>query len=376
MNIKNNNNITHIKDCFGCGACSLICPRKIIDLKLDKEGFYKPYITNIKDCINCGLCIDICAYMQKDNLFPKPIKSYAGWSLNESVLRKSSSGGICYTIAEQLIKNGYDICAVKFEPTNNRAEHYISKDVDDLQATFGSKYIQSYTIEGFKGISLNNKTLIIGTPCQISSLRNVIKKKKVENNFILIDFFCHGIPSIFLWNKYINEQSIGKLIYASWRNKDNGWHDSWKLRIKGTAGNVSSSYKVDKDLFYKLFLSDICLKKSCYSCRFKQMNSQADIRVGDFWGEEFINNNKGVSIIVTYTQKGEEIIQNIDNCYIKEYSSESCLQGQLKKNPNIPLTRNLIIKELKNKYIPLRFIHYQMNINHKLHTYLKYIFRK
>lgn len=37
-------NISNIHDCYGCGVCATICPPKIIEIKLNPDGFYEPFI--------------------------------------------------------------------------------------------------------------------------------------------------------------------------------------------------------------------------------------------------------------------------------------------------------------------------------------------
>lgn len=76
---------------------------------------------------------------------------------------------------------------------------------------------------------------MVGTPCQIDSFRRYIRKNHIEENFILMDFFCHGVPSKKMWDKYLSETEkiTGKVIYASWRNKITGWHDSLAMDIDG-----------------------------------------------------------------------------------------------------------------------------------------------
>lgn len=39
------NNISHIHSCYGCAVCAIACPKKIIDVRLNSNGFYEPYIT-------------------------------------------------------------------------------------------------------------------------------------------------------------------------------------------------------------------------------------------------------------------------------------------------------------------------------------------
>ncbi len=63
--------------------------------------------------------------------------------------------------------------------------------------------------------------------------------------------------------------------------------------------------KVNLDTPYsgKLFLSDLCLQDSCYTCPYRS-TSAADLRIGDFWGHEFDRDAMGVSLIVPITEKG------------------------------------------------------------------------
>lgn len=113
------------------------------------------------------------------------------------------------------------VCGVRYNIKHNRAEHYIVTTQEELAPSIGSKYIQSYTVDGFKAINLRKKYLVTGTPCQIDSFRRYIRKFRCEDNFVLLDFFCHGVPSILMWHKYLvwTEKKVGKLNYVSWRNK-------------------------------------------------------------------------------------------------------------------------------------------------------------
>ena len=59
-------NISHISNCYGCGVCATVCAKGIIEIKLNKNGFYEPRITDIDKCTNCGLCSDACAFSHKE----------------------------------------------------------------------------------------------------------------------------------------------------------------------------------------------------------------------------------------------------------------------------------------------------------------------
>lgn len=293
-------NISQIHNCFGCGVCAISCPKKIINIKLNKEGFYEPNLEENEKCIHCGICVDVCSFSHSDiSLKKENLKCWAGWSYDKEIRSKSASGGISYEIGNILIKEGIKFIGVKYDTNQDIAVHYIAETIEELKESLGSKYIQSYTINALNSISKEHSYLIVGTPCQIDSFRRYIKRFKCEDNFILIDFFCHGIPSKLLWNKYIKEvkHKIGFFKHVAWRNKIKNWydfpkniidenlqdwHDSYNIIIKGEKGIFDRKWK-NGDLFYYFFLGNDCLGKPCYKCRFKKENSSADIRLGDMW---------------------------------------------------------------------------------------------
>ena len=50
------NNISSLKDCYGCGVCAVACPRKVISISLNANGFYVPLVVHA-GCTECGLCL-------------------------------------------------------------------------------------------------------------------------------------------------------------------------------------------------------------------------------------------------------------------------------------------------------------------------------
>lgn len=362
-------NISSIHDCFGCGVCAIACNKRLIDIRLNEEGFYEPILINPEKCNNCGLCVDVCSYSHEDIALENPIiKSYGAWSLDTIVRQKCSSGGVGFEIGRTAITQGHKVCGVQYNPEKNRAEHFIANTITELIPSIGSKYLQSYTLSGFRNIDRKQKYLVTGTPCQIDSFRRYIKRFHCEENFILLDFFCHGVPSKLLWDKYVSmhEVQIGKLIYASWRNKfDYGWHDSWIMGLDGERKHLDAvtwhnsyerdimerktyitSRKSQQDLFYKFFLCDVCLGRACYDkCRFKYNHSSADIRIGDAWGSHYQDNEKGVTAVITFTDKGSDLLKEC-KCMLESLPFEVVAEGQMKGCPKRKSTTQKVMKAL------------------------------
>lgn len=328
-------NVLDIKDCFGCGLCSTVCNHNVIDIKLNDDGFFQPFINNQSACVNCGLCAKVCSFVN-DLEESNPIICYAAWSKDKDVVSSSTSGGVSYEVAKTLISKGFTFCGVRYNAKSERAEHFVCNELVSLEHSKGSKYLQSYTVDAFLLLNRKEKNVVVGTPCQIASFRRYIELFRCSDNFILIDFFCHGVPSYLMWKKYLVEHSskLGTLKSVSWRNKTKGWRNSYCVTIEGSESSICSWN--GKDDFFTMFLGDACLGKACYdSCKFKYNKSSADIRIGDFWGETYKDRHDGVSSVLVFSEKANAILQEA-NLELEEHPLEVVASGQMKKNPERP----------------------------------------
>lgn len=355
------NNISKIHNCYGCGVCAASCAKKLISIELNRDGFYEPRITDDSQCTHCGICTDVCAFSHAElaNNEAAPVKSWAAWSNDEDVRHNCSSGGIGYEISKQLIEQGYHAVGCRYDIREQRAEHYISTTVEEFTASVGSKYIQSYTAEAFCQIKKRGQRyLVTGTPCQIDSFRRMIRKFKCEDNFILLDFFCHCVPSMHMWKAYIKmlEPKIGNVQYASWRNKPTGWQDSWTMFLKGNRGSVTS-WRSKGDVFYKLFLGDVCHGPQCeINCKYKYDHSSADIRIGDLWGSAYKEDQEGVSALIAFTQKGHDLIKGLKDVALTELPFDVVAEGQMKTNAKKSVDYDFVMSLFRNTNLGLKTI--------------------
>lgn len=358
------------KGCYGCGVCVKACNKQVLDIQLNSDGFFEPVAINVGNCTGCGLCKNVCSFRKDFDMFSSLIKSFAGWSNVLENRKLSSSGGVAYEIAKNALENGYSIICVRYNILKARAEHYVADNLSDLKASCGSKYIQSYTIDALRQIDRHKKYVFIGTPCQAASVRLYVEQFKLSDNFIIIDFFCHGVPSYNLWKKYLKEHTIGlgQIKDISWRNKKKGWHNSYCITIKGQ--NATYQSHSQKDDFYAFFLGDACLGKACYdSCKFKYDKSCADIRLGDFWGGKYANNQVGVCSILVFSQKGNEILTS-SNVTIVELPFEEVAEGQMKSNARRPWFYNICSKNLKSEGYRLNFMGFLLRYQKKVGSYV------
>ncbi len=332
--------------CTGCGVCAVVCPKKCIEIKLNEEGFYRPVVDKTR-CIECGICEASC----NENIshdFSEPIEVKSAILKDKDTLMTVSSGGICYAIAKKTIEDGKKVCAVIYDYSQHVAKHVIIDNDDDLEQTKGSKYLQSYTVDGFEALFNGEKYVVVGTPCQIASIAKVAENKKVRDKLLLLDFFCHGTPTMNVWKKYINEHRGENIKKISFRSKTKGWHNFSLDFVYSDGKGVNDG---EKNMFYRMFFNNLCLNDSCYRCKYKAEKSLADIRTGDYWGEKYKENSTGVSCCVVYTEAGKKYLEQLkDVCIFNNESFEDMLVAQMKKSPTVDMKlRQKLINALKGK---------------------------
>lgn len=350
--------------CYGCGLCTVVCPTNVLAMHVNTQGFYVPRIVNANACTNCGLCSRICNYKTDEPAaFNAPLKSYAAWSNNSEIRRVCSSGGIGYEIAKVFLDKGYKICGARYNVEQKIVEHYIIENEEQLKDSAGSKYLQSRSESAFREVDLNQKYVVFGTPCQIDMWRRRLKLLKKEDNFLLVDFFCHGVPSYNIWTKYFTENTdnIEPCEAITWRDKISGWHQSWNISSynKQDFWDEKPKYRSSSkngDTFYFMFLSNIALNPACYSdCKYKECSSSADIRIGDLWGHLYANNEEGVSAVLTFTEKAKSVLGKINTTLIP-HTSDVITEGQMKERISKPWYYSVVSKAIRASFISLSSI--------------------
>lgn len=299
------------QNCCGCGACAQACPKHCIAMKADSEGFLYPVVDESL-CIDCGLCERVC-----HELHPmderKPLKVLAAINKDEEIRLKSSSGGIFFILAKQVIDEGGVVFGARFDEQWQVVIDY-AEDIDGVKAFMGSKYVQARTETAFtdakRFLTEGRKVLFSGTPCQIAGLHHFLRKQ--YDNLLTVDIICHGTPSPMVWDRYLNEvATAGKkaVCDVQFRNKENGWiRFNFSMLYRQDDKSISLCSHNRKNHYMRAFLSDLILRPSCYYCRAKKGRSHSDITLADFWGIDTVmpemNDGKGTGLVLVNTDKG------------------------------------------------------------------------
>jgi len=307
--------------CTGCFLCSNICPTDAIKMIQDQEGFYQYQIIEEK-CISCEKCVKSCPKIQNIDKEKDILNAYAAYTKDDEVLKQSSSGGIFSELAKEIFNQKGVVVGATWQ--KGEVKHILISKEKDLEKLQSSKYLQSNLNQIFnetkKALDKNKIVLFSGTSCQIAALNNFIK----HDNLYTVDIVCHGVPSQKVFN-LSQKQRLGKEnVEVNFRSKANGWAD-FELEYK----NEHSIFH-KKDAWFSQYLDNHFLKKDCYDCPFISKERLADISLGDYWGIANVdakffkdNNNKGVSLVLINSRKGQKLFDNIsDNLVYKETKAE------------------------------------------------------
>lgn len=361
--------LTDKAKCTGCSACEQICPTGALSMAEDCEGFLVPVIDE-KICINCRKCKSVCPVenpLEAEN----PQAVYALRAVDEDVVFRSSSGGVFGTLASCAVSSGGVVFGAGYD-SQLKVVHKSAKTSEELLPLMGSKYVQSDLGNSYREIKAllqdGVQVLFTGTPCQCAGLKSFLGKE--YENLLLVDFVCHGVPSPALFKNYLDTMSSKeKVVSVRFRDKTEDKKSGHYISLHYS---TLPGYRVPtvKDPYMLAFVQNISLRKSCYSCNFKNFLSGSDITIGDFWGidktDSPLKNKEGVSLCILNTEKGMRffsLIEDKADCDLRTLeeaiAENRAITTSTKSNPlrekYLKDMRKLPVNKLADKYLSNSF---------------------
>ncbi len=308
--------------CCGCELCAQTCPKNIIQMIEDEEGFLYPNITDDTACINCKRCINVCPEKAPGRNRNQIKQSFSFSLKDENDLKRSASGGLATAISREFIIQGGVVYGVGYSEDYLTIRFARASKVQELEQFRGSKYAQAYKNAIYQQVKKDLKdslrVLFIGLPCEVSALYHAVGNNE---KLYTISLICHGPTSQKVHRDYCNSlPCAGKsqMTFFSVRYKKKGWKPYY-IQVNYADGSEHSEAWNPSDYGTAfLFLK----RPSCRTCKYKAENEefglQADMVIGDFHGvskqsKEF--NPWGVSQGSVLTDKGKKLTSLISGEY-------------------------------------------------------------
>lgn len=272
--------------CYGCGACVEACPQKCIVMKEDEYGFFYPCINEIK-CIDCGACRKKCIAINKKDERNIPV-CFIGVHKDENIWLNSSSGGAFTAILQSLFIDNTVIVGAVYDE-NLIVRHSTADSLVDIEKFRKSKYVQSNLGTIYREIKNylkeGRRVIFSGTPCQVAGVYATVGKE--YENLYTVELICTGVTSPLLFQSFLDlleEKYRKKVKKIDMRHKvknENGWNIG-DTQVVFEDGKVLRNVKTR--WFRQLYGQKIAYRESCYTCQFAKCEREADITIGDWWG--------------------------------------------------------------------------------------------
>ncbi len=316
--------------CYRCGGCVTFCTAiNYGALEIDQNG--KPVYGDIEKCIECGLCYSICPEI-KD--LDEETKRNAAWSepigrvIETTVVRASDSlvrdcatdgGAVTALLLHLFDRNRIDGAIVARPVGRFQRQPFLATTREEIiesaglffdtshgMKRFSDQYVTFSTIEEFdsvikKGLS---RVALVGTPCQIKSLRKMQVLNLIPSDAIKVCFglFCSGNLTFGVKE----QQKLADIAGIEWDDVSRiNLRDQLMIILK--TGEVKT-IELDQIEEIKRYACHYC---SDFSAEF------ADISFGGIGADE------GWTTVITRTPLGRAILADARSCRsIEQYKIE------------------------------------------------------
>lgn len=295
--------------CYGCAACSNVCPKKCIEMRNNEYGELRP-VVDLCSCVSCGQCSKICAALKEPSLF-EPLDIYAMTISDENHKKGCASGGAARLFYEEALTNDSVVFGCDFDE-NHILRMRSASEIKEIEGFRSSKYTFCRMNQCYNEIKdllqRNIHVLFIGSSCQVYALKCFLGNN--QNGLITVDLVCHGVPPEGYFYEYVQHQSslLGKKIEKI-KFREDEKNEDFRLRLYSEETCIYDIYARD-DPFFAGYVNCAIFEERCYNCPFADLKRISDISIGDWGGPSHLPASK-LSLILVNSKQGQEFIRTI-----------------------------------------------------------------
>lgn len=307
--------LASFKECTGCMACVDACPRNILKVTIDANGYYTIVAETTEKCVECGRCSQVCPVLNPRPSIGESVP-YAAWNMNSLQRKQSASGGIFAALATSIIRKGGSVYGAAIE--GFEVKHLRITDDCELHRLQGSKYQHSDMTGIYKQVRNDLRqgmyVLFSGLGCQVAGLLSFLGNTKKEKLYT-VDTICGGLSTM-LPMLHLKESGKYKSIF-SFRDKESGWRSKgFKYSLKMVRPDESIENLGLDNMVLNTFSSKLLKRSSCLDCKFTGFHRNSDCTIGDFWGDETFQEQHyaGLSVCIVHSDR---LLSLIKESYIE-----------------------------------------------------------
>lgn len=312
--------------CTSCGTCAGTCPNDAINIKYcSKRGVFLPEV-NYEKCNKCGICERVCPGIRpkvntvnnsvtksKRSYLGDYLKCYTGYSSDDDIRLKRTSGGLItalliYLFENNIIDGAIVVAGIKSIPV---MPHYrIIRKKEEVLESSKSLYCLvplNLAIKEILKSQKNARFAYVGLPCHIEGLSKAEEVYKDLTNKIVIKLglFCSLNKNLLSFDYLLKKLNIDKNEeIIGFEQRGNGWMGDMSITYRG--GEVFKYPFLDLwgkilNQFFIPLRCTLCVDLAC---------ELADVSFGDIYYGKYLNDEKGTSVCVVRSERGNDLIQD------------------------------------------------------------------
>ena len=329
--------------CSGCGACAAFCPNDAITMVENGFGLLLPKV-NAAACDNCGICLRVCPgavvnkaveRAQGDPWVGNVVGSFIGKSTDQDILSNSQSGGVVTAcLLHALESRAVDAVVVTKMVAGQglpRALAVLTSDPTEVKEAAGSKYCPVALNAVLREVVRSRARIgVVGLPCHISAINNACRFSSELRDALVftIGLFCGGTLSPYIINYLCRCAEISPAEVTRFVFRGKGW--------RGWPGDTLIEDRSGKSVWVgrerRIAVKSFFTPVRCLLC-WDELNSQADISVGDPWGVG--EDRAGESAILVRTETGAGLVagaKTAGKLQVRPVPPQDIIAGQEREN--------------------------------------------